>query len=189
MHVHGSRISLFSARGRSYLLVIAVLAGLGYLCMCGRSFYAYEAAQSGTLEGLSAAAQIDEGNAEYWSQLGIVRLYQQNDPDSAIKDFQQTLRLNPRDADSWMGIASADQLLARSKDEREAISRALNAAARRPEIAWQAANLYVVLGDSKQMTAALCTVVQHDPRRATAALDLAHRTATALDCSAKEDRY
>ena len=188
LRMPASRISSSYREGASSLVTAAIVAvSLGYLYICGVTFSAYRNAQSGTVERLSAAVRLDPRNAEYWQRLGLLQLYGQNDPHAAISDFQRALQLNSRSADSWIGLAFSYQLLGELNGERHAIAQALQAEPKRPEIAWQAANLYAVLDDRKLMLNELCVVRQHDPTRANAAFDLAYRAtkSKAFDCAAQ----
>lgn len=176
---------------RQPLTIIVTFLGLGYFCLCACSFCADQRARSGTLEGLSVAARVDPNNSEYWRRLGLVRLYEENDGNGAVADFQRAIELNPRNADSWIGIAYAYQFLGRETEERAAISSALHAEPKRPEIVWQAANLYAVLGDRRLMANALCITLQRDAPRADSALDLAYRTTgvRAVNCVEEKESH
>jgi tetratricopeptide (TPR) repeat protein len=173
---------------RTLLLAIAVVSCV-YLSIGLRSFRAEQFAHSGTLDDLIHATRLGPDNATSWQRLGLARLYQQNDPEAALSDLQRALQLSPRDADSWIGAAYAFQFLGRLDEERVAVSRALEAEPRRPEIAWQAANLYAVLGDREPMTKQICTVLEHDRARSDAALDLARKITgrKTLDCGHQEN--
>lgn len=170
------------------LLTLATLSGV-YVYICGRDFRSEHLAQVGTVDNLIRAARLQPGNAKLWQRLGIARLYQENDPETALSDFQHALQLNPRDADSWIGTAYALQSLGRLDEERAAISEALGVEPRRPEIAWQAANLYAVLGDREPMMKEVCTLLAYAPLRKDAALDLVSRTThgEAPDCGSRKD--
>lgn len=190
-----SRIVLSRRRGaRRALLVVLVLLALFHVYLCVRNFCAIELAQSGTSDNLIRTVRLEPQNAEYWRQLGLLHLYESKDPEAALDALHRATELNPRDADSWIGIAYAEQLLANANAEQDAVSRATLAEPRRLAIAWQAANLYAVLGDRQRTMIELCLVMQHDPRRSQAARDLAQRLDSGSgtlsgDCDSQERKH
>lgn len=155
-------------------MIVVVLLG-AYLILCVRSFRAEQLAHSGNVDDLIHATRFEPENAMNWRRLGLLRLYQQNDPEGAAAAFQRVLQINSHDADSWIGTAYALQLLNRPDEERFAIANALEAEPKRLEISWQAANLYAVLGDRGSMIQQVCELLQHDRARSDAALGLARK--------------
>lgn len=182
---------LLGLRPSQVLLLILAALSCAYVYICARNFRSEHLAQFGTVDSLIRAGRLQPGNATVWQRLGIARLYQENDPETALSDFQHALQLNPRDADSWIGTAYALQSLGRLDGERAAISQALGVEPRRPEVVWQAANLYAVLGDREPMMKEVCTLLAYAPSRKDAALDLVSRTTHggAPDCGSRKDAH
>ena len=178
----------YSSRG---FLAIFVFAGFLYSYLCWRGFRASELAASGEIERVIQAAQLESQNAGYWTELGKIRLYRENDAHASLAAFRRAAVLNPRDADAWIGAAFALQVLDQPTEEHDAIAHALAAEPRRLEIVWQAANLYSVLGDRGSMMKEVCVLLAHDHSRAAEALELARHSSLRAsgnvpDCSVVE---
>jgi len=183
-------ISLGPHFNRSLLLALA-FAGLLYCHFCTRSFRAWELAEAGNLQNQTRATELEPQNAVYWRQLGDMRLYQENDPEASLLAFRRATELNPRDADAWIGTASALQVLDRPNDEHQAISHALAAEPRRLEVVWQAGNLYAALGDRGLTLAQVCVLLKHNRVRAKEAFELArhvslNKNGNVVDCDPPE---
>jgi|SRR5579859_2711080 len=172
---------VLGTRASRIFAVLLILLALycAYLSFC--SFRAAGLSRSGTLEDVDRAVQIEPENAEYWRQLGLLRLYEQDDFSGSLHAFRRATALNPRDADSWIGAAYAYQYLDDPDREREALEKAEAAEPKRLEVAWQAGNLYAVLGDRRASRDHLCIVVEYDSRRADAAIQLVRRMVPAAD--------
>ena len=164
------------------ILLILLALYCAYISFC--SFRADGLSRSGTLDDLNRAVRIEPDNSEYWRQLGLLRLYVDNDLQGSLFALQHATDLNPRDADSWIGVAYAYQYLEDPSRKREALAKARAAEPRRLGIAWQAANLYAVLDDKQASMDQLCIIVEHDRARVDAALQLVRRMTPATDTAA-----
>lgn len=161
--------------GRFPALALGI-ASLFYVYFCVQVFRATRLAASRTETGLQRATKLAPGDSDYWRELGVVQLYQENRPDSALASFHRAIEVNPQDADAWIQTAYALQLLGRADEERNAIVQAIALAPARPEIRWRAANLFAQFGEQQASRENLRFVLAYDPGRADAALKLASRT-------------
>jgi tetratricopeptide (TPR) repeat protein len=111
---------------------------------------------------LQRAIQLDPDNAEYRHQAGIHELANQS-PRTSIAWLQSAVRLNPHAAKYWMDLAVAQELMDNSAGERASIESALAVDPHTPEIAWQAANLFLAEGLADKAMPQFRTVLENDP--------------------------
>ena len=94
---------------------------------------------------LRAAMKLDPGNADYHNQLGLyydlARNYQ-----ASISEYQAATRLNPHYAKYWLRLADAYQMTEDTNSQAQAVEQAIHYEPTGPDVAWQAANLYLVQG-------------------------------------------
>lgn len=94
---------------------------------------------------LRIAMKLDPGNADYHNQLGLyydlARNYQ-----ASISEYQSATRLNPHYAKYWLKLADAYQMTENTDAQARAVEQAIHYEPTGPDVAWQAANLYLVQG-------------------------------------------
>jgi len=94
---------------------------------------------------VSAAVARDAGNADYHNQLGLyydlARNYQ-----ASISEYQAATHLNPHYGKYWLRLADAYQMTEDANRQAQAVEQAIHYEPTGPDVAWQAANLYLVQG-------------------------------------------
>ncbi len=80
--------------------------------------------------------------------------------------------LNPHSAKYWLDLAIARQSVGDTDSERPALERALAADPRTPDVAWQAANLYLAQGSSDDAMREFRVVMENDTYRTAEAISL-----------------
>jgi tetratricopeptide (TPR) repeat protein len=94
---------------------------------------------------LRMAIRLDPGNADYHNQLGLYYDLAR-DYKSSITEYQEAVRLKPYYAKYWLRLADAYQMTDNTEAQTRAIEHAIEAEPTSPDVAWQAANLYLVQG-------------------------------------------
>ncbi len=140
-----------------------------------RSVRAGLASRSQELPDLQRAAALEPGNAEPQQRLGRYHTLVLNDVAQGRAHAEAAVALNPYKARFWLDLALIHQLSGDVAQEKRAIERALKAEPTTPNVAWEAANLYVVLGEWEPALPLLRTVLQRDPSLRRPALELALR--------------
>lgn len=155
----------------------ALVVGLcsGYVYVAGRDYAASRLARSKSSAGLETASRLEPGNASYADLLGRHYFYATLDVPKAVREFQQATSLNPGIAQYWMDLALAYSAAGNTAREREAVERALAADPTTPEVAWDAANFYLALGETGAGLAQLRLVFQYQPWSAPDGMQLAWR--------------
>ncbi len=154
--------------------VAFVLAGV-YLGFAATQFVAAWLASRTQLSSLQRASWLDRGNAEYRHNLGGYYDLVARDPASAVAYYRDAVRLNPHLARYWFDLSSAYQVLGDVADQTAALERAIEVDPMTPDVAWEAANFYLVRGENEKALRELRVVVANDPTLSNAALQLCWR--------------
>jgi hypothetical protein len=150
-------------------------AGLGflacvYLLLTAKEFAASVFALHAELPKLERAVRLSPGNADYRHRVGRYFAFVAGDPLSAIENFRASVALNPYDARYWFDLAAAYQVTGDMASQRQALDRALQAEPTAPDVAWEAANFFLVDGDIDRALREFRVVIENDVPMADTAL-------------------
>lgn len=162
-------IPLLNRRRWQFAAAVACLAGV-YLTLTAKEFAASVFAARPQLANLQHAVRLSPGNAEYRHRLGRYFAFVTGEPQSAIESLQAAVALNPHDARNWFDLAAADQVTGDIAGQRNALERALQAEPTAPDVAWQAANFFLIDGDIDRALHEFRVVIENDISLADAAL-------------------
>ena len=151
-----------SNRRRWQLAVGLVPLAVIYLFLAGAEFAASVFAAHAELPSLQRAVRLSPGNAEYRHRLGRYFALVAGDPQSAIDSLRSAVALNPHDAHYWFDLAGADQVTGDLAGQRAALERALQAEPTAPDVAWEAANFFLVDGDIDRALREFHVVIEND---------------------------
>ena len=146
-----------------------------YVLLAARLFVASVLAEKPELSSLQHAARLDPGNAEYRNHLGRYYSLVESNPAAAIEPFRAAVQRNPHSARYWFDLASAYQVLGDLSNQTQALEHAIAADPTTPDVAWEAANFYLVQGDSEKALREFRVVLQNDPSLANLAIQLCWR--------------
>ncbi|MGA2219732.1 MAG: hypothetical protein ABSG51_16700, partial [Terracidiphilus sp.] len=130
--------------------------------LIGKQFAASLIAARPELPKLQLAVRLAPGNADYRHRLGRYFAFVAGDPQSAIENFRAAVALNPHDAHYWFDLAGAYQVTGDTPGQRTALDRALQAEPTAPDVAWEAANFFIVDGDIDRALRELHVVIEND---------------------------
>ena len=139
-------IALSNRRRWQFAAGVACLACV-YLFLTGKEFVASVFAARAELPKLERAVRLSPGNADYRHRLGRYFEFVAGDPQSAIDSLRAAVALNPHDARYWFDLAAAYQVTGDITDQRTALEHALEAEPTAPDVAWEAANFFLIDGD------------------------------------------
>ena len=162
-------IPLSNRRRWQFAGSVAVLACV-YVFLAGMEFAASVFAARAELPKLKRAVWLSPGNADYRHRLGRYFAFVAGDPQSAISAFRAAVALNPHDASYWFDLAAAYQVSGDLAGQRSALDRALQAEPTAPDVAWQAANFFLIDGDIDRALREFHVVVGNDNGMVDAAL-------------------
>jgi tetratricopeptide (TPR) repeat protein len=102
-------------------------------------------------------------------------------PEAAVESYKTAVALNPHHAHYWLDLASAYRLLSNTDGERESLEHAIAADPRTPDVAWEAANFYLIQGDNDRALREFHVVLEGDLSLASLALQRCLRIDPSLD--------
>jgi tetratricopeptide (TPR) repeat protein len=156
------KISLRSSARKSGLLAVVVVLSLAYFAETAREFAASWLGNRVHLKSLQYAARLDPGNADYRDHLGRYYALVARDPATAVGYYQAAVELNPHSARYWFDLASAYQILGDVVHQTAALEHAIEADSMTPDVAWEAANLYLVQGQNAKALREFSVVLAND---------------------------
>ena len=147
------------ARKRTVAALAIVFAVL-YVGQASREFAASWLSNRGVLKTgesrghalrrLEWAARLDPGNADYRNYLGGYYSLVALDPTTAVRYYKAAVEINPHSADYWFDLAGSYQVLGDTADQTTALEQAIHADPMKPDVAWNAANFFLVQGEKEK---------------------------------------
>jgi hypothetical protein len=153
----------------------AALLCLLYVFLAGRLFVASVFGARPELSSLERAASLDPRNADFRNHLGRYYALVARDPASAIEPYRAAVDLNPHASRYWFDLASAYQVLGDLANQSWALEHAIQADPTTPDVAWEAANFYLVQGDDQKALREFRVVLENDPSLANSAIQYCWR--------------
>jgi tetratricopeptide (TPR) repeat protein len=99
----------------------------------------------------------------------------------AVEQYKAAVQLNPHAARFWFDLASAYQVLGDTANQTAALEHAIQADSMTPDVAWEAANLYLVQGETQKALREFRVVIANDSPLAPAALQFCWRIEPDVD--------
>jgi tetratricopeptide (TPR) repeat protein len=168
-------ISLNSASRKRLAMAGAAAFCLVYLFVAGRLFIASLYGERVELSSLQRAAGLDPWNADYRNHLGRYYALVARDPGAAIEPYRDAVQLDPHSARYWFDLASAYQVLGDVSNQTSALEHAIEADPTTPDVAWEAANFFLVQGDDAKALREFRVVLQNEPTLADPAIQFCWR--------------
>jgi tetratricopeptide (TPR) repeat protein len=156
------KISLRSPVRKTAVLAPAILVSLVYFVATAREFAASWLGGRVQLKSLQYAARLDPLNADYGDHLGRYYALIARDPATAVGYYRSAVQLNPHSASYWFDLASAYQILGDIANQTASLERAIDADPMTPDVAWEAANLYLVQGQNAKALHEFSVVMAND---------------------------
>jgi hypothetical protein len=151
-----------SNRQRQQFAIATVLLICVYLFLTGKEFVASAFAAHLELASLQRAVRLSPGNADYRHRLGRYFAFVAGDPQSAIDSLRAAVALNPNEGSYWFDLASAYQVIGDTTGQRTALESALQAEPTAPDVAWEAANFFLIDGDIDRALREFRVVIEND---------------------------
>jgi tetratricopeptide (TPR) repeat protein len=172
----------FNSPARKRLVTaIAVAFAFVYVGLAASRFAASWLGTRVQLSSLRKAAWLDPGNADYRNHLGRFYDLVARDPASAVGQYQAAVQLNPHSARYWFDLASAYQVLGNTPSQTASLERAIQADSMTPDVAWEAANLYLVQGENEKALREFRVVLANDTSLSESAIQFCWRIEPDVD--------
>jgi hypothetical protein len=156
---------------RNAVLVLMCLGTLSiYIDRAMRVYLARRSADSLQVEGVERAIRLVPDNAEFPHWLGLQLSASDQDDDGAIANFRKAVALNPNSGRYWLDLAAVYQVTGNVEKQNEAVQSALNAEPGSPEVAAEAAQYFLVVGDTDRALPLFRQALAQDPQAAQAIL-------------------
>src|ERR1700687_2599180 len=146
-----------------------------YIFLTGTEYAASVFASRAEVPARERAVRLSRGNADYLHRLGRYFAFVAGDPQSATQSLRAAVQLNPHDARYWFDLAAAYQVTGDLTGQRAALDRALPAEPTAPDVAWEAANFFLIDGDIDRALREFHVVIENDISLVDAALRVCWR--------------
>src|SRR5271165_1041574 len=166
----------FNSPARKRLVVgLAVAFAVVYIGLAATRFAASWLGSHVQLSSLKKAAWLDPGNADYRNHLGRFYDLVARDPATAVRYYKAAVQLNPHSARYWFDLAGTYQVLGDTPNQTAALEQAIHADSMTPDVAWEAANLYLVQGENAKALREFSVVMANDTSLAGSAVQYCWR--------------
>ena len=162
-------IPLSDRRRWQFVAGVAFVACL-YILLAAKEFAASVFAARPDLSDLERGVRLSPGNADYRHRLGRFQMLLVGDSQSALASLRAAVALNPYNARYWFDLAAAYQVTGYIAGQRAALEHALQAEPTAPDVAWEAANFFLIDGDIDRALREFHVVIENDDELADAAL-------------------
>jgi len=179
--LHSVKIPFSTAARRWLLAALALALTIGYVGFAASQFAASWLGNRVELTSLRRAAWLDPGNADYRDHLGRYYDLVARDPATAVGQYKAAAQLNPHSARYWFDLASAYQVLGDTANQTFALEHAITADSMTPDVAWEAANLYLVEGANEKALREFRVVLANDASLAPSAIQFCWRIQPDVD--------
>ena len=153
----------------------AVALCLVYVLLAGRLFVGSLFGERVEFASLQRAASLDPWDADYRNHLGRYYALVARDPGAAIEPYRAAVQLDPHSARYWFDLASAYQVLGDVSNQTLALEHAIQADPTTPDVAWEAANFFLVQGEDAKALREFRVVLQNEPTLADPAIQFCWR--------------
>nr|UXE41689.1 hypothetical protein Hi04_10k_c5966_00022 [uncultured bacterium] len=165
---------------RIVLLFLCCAVGL-YVWFAVRVYVAYHLARRHDPTSLQRAIRLEPRNADSYALLGEYLIWDAQDPRAAAIQFQHAVKLDPYTSSYWAELALVECSLGNDSEQASAIRRAIAVDPTTPDLAWSAANYFLIQGDTKEALDQFAVVIRSDPILAEAALEKSWRAVEQVD--------
>jgi tetratricopeptide (TPR) repeat protein len=138
-----------------------IVTGL-YLQIALRAYLASRIAAHPDSLDIRKAIGLEPSNAEYQELLGRNLALSVASVDEAISNYRTAVQLNPYESRYWLDLAGAYQIAGLLREQEASVERAVQADPTTPHVAWEAANFFLLQGDSEKAFRYFRVVVEND---------------------------
>jgi tetratricopeptide (TPR) repeat protein len=138
-----------------------IVTGL-YLQIALRVYLASRIAAHPDSPNIRKAIGLEPSNAEYHELLGRNLALSVASVDEAISNYRTAVQLNPYESRYWLDLAGAYQIAGLFREQELSVERAVQTDPTTPHVAWEAANFFLLQGDSEKALRYFRRVVEND---------------------------
>jgi tetratricopeptide (TPR) repeat protein len=169
--------ALRQSRKVSLILLSGCLAAAAiYGWFAVRDYRASRLASSLDVVSLQRAIALEPRDATSQDLLCRFLLFDRQEAGTAVPLCKRATQLNPYQSAYWLHLALAYYQTGAEQEQQGAILRAVSVDPTTPDVAWEAANFFLVQGRVPEALHQFSVVIRGDPNMVTQSLDLCWRT-------------
>jgi tetratricopeptide (TPR) repeat protein len=168
-------VYLDSSRRKFGFLIPAAAIAIVLLFSISRSALARRLGSSDDVSSLRRAAALEPTNAARHHWLGRIALFVEQDQQSAVRELEETTRLNPWIVTYWLDLALAYKSVGDSGAESRALQHALQTEPKNLNAAFSEGAFYLSRGETATAMQRFRVVLENDPPDPVAVLDTCWR--------------
>jgi len=169
------QVNLNSAPRKFIFALFCIVAIALYLAVIAAHYLAVRLAGQSELRALERAVSLEAWNAQWQWELGRYLLFVAQDQKASVSSLEKAVALNSHVAQYWLDLAVGYEVSGDTRLRRYALESALQAEPTAPDVAWQAANFYLVANDVARALPLFQVVMKNDPERLSSTLKLCWR--------------
>jgi tetratricopeptide (TPR) repeat protein len=158
-----------------------MVAAATYGWFAAREFRAARLASSLNLFSLDRAIALAPQDAAHQDLLCRYLLFDRQDAAAATPYCKRATELNRYQSAYWLHLALAYYQSGMEQQQQEAIFKAISVDPTTPDVAWEAANFFLVQGEIPEALHQFSVVIRGDPNMVTPSLDLCWRALRDID--------
>jgi len=157
---------------RLLLFALSVAAAAGYTCFAIQAYLAQRLADHSDPSSIARAIALAPQNATYHDLLCRSMIFASQEPERAVDECRKASELNPYSSSIWLDLARAYYSVGKNQLSTAAVRKALAADPTTPDTAWNAANFFLIQGDTSEALKQFAIVLREEPSLAPAALNV-----------------
>jgi len=157
------RINLHSPGRKLVFALLCLGLATGFVYRASSAYAVARALDSTDPDVLEKAVRREPGDAEAWYRLGRVHAVLLQDIPGSVAPLRRAAALDAYHARYWLDLGLAYQYLGDSAAQRNAVDTAVRLDAHDPDIAWEAANFYLIAGDTEHALPMFRATLEGDP--------------------------
>ena len=165
-------ISIQGRLQRLILFAICIVGAATYIWFVTNAYRADQLARLADETSLKKAISLAPQNATYHDLLCRSMIFVSQVPQQAIDECLKASKLNPYSSSIWLDTAQAYFSVGNRQLSNSAIHKALSVDPTTPDIAWSAANFFLIQGDTVNALDQFAIVLHEEPALATPTLNI-----------------
>ena len=165
---------------RAAVSLIGMLAAVYAWCAV-RVYHAYRLSASHDQASLQHAIRLQPQDAGNHDLLGQYFMWDVQNAQAASIQFRQAVSLSPYSSSYWLHLAQSESGLDNDSEQARAIEKAIAVDPTTPQVAWDAANFFLVQGKTDKALDQFAVVMRNDPWMADKALEMSWRATGEVD--------
>jgi thioredoxin-like negative regulator of GroEL len=167
-----ARTSQQSRLGGLLLFAACVAGAASYTWFVVRAYRAQRFADHSDQSSIEKAVALAPQNATYHDLLCRSMIFVSQEPERAVRECKKASELNPYSSSIWLDLAQAYYSTGNKEFNNAAIHKALAVDPTTPDTAWDAANFFLIQGNTMDALNQFAIVLREEPSLASPVLNI-----------------